>query len=185
MLVGYSTAPGQAAADGAGNNGPYASALAAELAKPGLDALLVFANVQRSVWSTTHQDPWINHPTLPETYFAGRARQDTEKRDEALFLVKRASIDELRGHSEDAANLYDRAIDLLSDGGWADDKSMASALNGLAFHYIRQKRYVRALPLLQRSLTIYRRSVGDTHPAVQAIVKELSEIRKFIDQQTP
>lgn len=185
MLVGYSTAPGKTAADGTGNNGPYASALATELAKPGLDALLVFANVQRSVWSTTHQDPWINHPTLPEVYFFGQARQNDAKRNEALSLVKRASIDELRGHSEEAAQLYDQAIDLLSDGGWAEDTSMASALNGLAFHYMRQKRYVRALPLFQKSLVIYRRSFGDSHPTVLAIVKELSEIRKFVDKQTP
>src|SRR5262249_6451716 len=156
MLIGFSTAPGKAAADGSGNNGPYASALAAELVKPGLDALLVFANVQRSVWSAIQQDPWINHPTLQALYLAGPARQrDTEKRKDANSLVRRAGIKEATGQWKEAEGLFEQAIDLLSDGGWAEDRSMATALNGLGLHYIRQKRYVRALPLFQRSLAIY------------------------------
>jgi tetratricopeptide (TPR) repeat protein len=106
-------------------------------------------------------------------------------RERAQALLKQARISDTLGRSEQAERLYEQAIDLLSNGGWAEDRSMASALSGLGLHYMRQKRYVRALPLFQRSLAIYRRSLDENHPTVLAIKTGLSEIKGFIEKQMP
>jgi hypothetical protein len=60
MFVAYATAPGRTASDRGVKSGPYAAALAAELAKPGLDHLNLFQNVKESVLATTGgaQQPW-------------------------------------------------------------------------------------------------------------------------------
>jgi hypothetical protein len=52
--------------------GPYASALAEELSKPGVEAVTIFRNVQLKVKQTIGQDPWLSFPTLPAVYLAGK-----------------------------------------------------------------------------------------------------------------
>ncbi len=62
MLVAFSAAPNQPASDGEERNGPYAAALAAELAKPGNDQYHLFHEVQDAVLSATNgvQHPWFS-----------------------------------------------------------------------------------------------------------------------------
>jgi hypothetical protein len=59
-IVAYATAPGQVAADGDGNNSPYAEALAKNLAVPGLALESVFRQVRIEVSDKTSgaQVPW-------------------------------------------------------------------------------------------------------------------------------
>lgn len=64
MYIAYSTAPGQVAYDGPGNNSPYARILAREIRQPGLTLTEVFQNVRHGVIratktpTTESQIPW-------------------------------------------------------------------------------------------------------------------------------
>ncbi len=59
-FIGYSTAPGEVSADGAGDNSPYSLALADELQKPGEAIETVHRNVRLRVLDATQQQqtPW-------------------------------------------------------------------------------------------------------------------------------
>src|SRR5262249_24807233 len=70
--IAYATAPGRTASDIGQRAGPYASALAEEMAKPGVEAVTMFRNVQLRVKQTIGQDPWLSFPTLPAIYLAGK-----------------------------------------------------------------------------------------------------------------
>jgi hypothetical protein len=71
MLIAYSTAPGEIATDVGAGAGPYAKALAEELVIPGIQALVMFQNVQEKVHANTGQVPWMSTPYLPKIYLAG------------------------------------------------------------------------------------------------------------------
>lgn len=74
IFVAYTTAPGQPASDDGKSSGPYAAALAAELAKPGLDHLSLFQNVKEAVYAATNgaQQPWESNGLLKRIYLTGR-----------------------------------------------------------------------------------------------------------------
>lgn len=72
LLIAYATAPKQTASDVGDGGGPYARALAAEIVKPGIEAVTMFRNVQLKVKQSIGQDPWLSFPSLPEVYLAGR-----------------------------------------------------------------------------------------------------------------
>jgi len=59
MFIAYASAPGQPPNRG-DKSGPYAAALAAELAKPGIDHLSLFQNVKEAVYAASAgtQQPW-------------------------------------------------------------------------------------------------------------------------------
>jgi hypothetical protein len=59
-FIAYSTAPGEVASDGATDNSPFATALASEIAKPGLAIEEIFRHVRVSVKDATNGDqvPW-------------------------------------------------------------------------------------------------------------------------------
>jgi hypothetical protein len=69
--VAYSTAPGSVAADGSGLNSPFASALVAEMAKPGQPIEAMFRNVRRTVLAATggKQTPWDSSSLLDSFLF--------------------------------------------------------------------------------------------------------------------
>jgi uncharacterized caspase-like protein len=71
--VAYSTAPGQTAADGNGKNSPFATALVAEMVKPGQGIEEAFRNVRVNVSKATHgeQTPWDSSSLMSSFYFAG------------------------------------------------------------------------------------------------------------------
>lgn len=72
LLIAYSTAPGKTASDVGDGGGPYATVLAQELVRPGVEAVAMFRNVQVEVKRRIQQDPWLSFPSLPEIYLAGR-----------------------------------------------------------------------------------------------------------------
>ena len=59
-MVAFAAEPGKTASDIGQGSGPYASALAAELVKPGQNDLLMFHNVRVAVMDNTKGDqvPW-------------------------------------------------------------------------------------------------------------------------------
>lgn len=70
-FIGYSTAPGEVAADGNGQNSPYVTALAAELGQPGVPLEETFRNVRVRVMSETgeQQVPWESSSLTGAFYF--------------------------------------------------------------------------------------------------------------------
>jgi hypothetical protein len=71
LLIAYATAPGKTASDEGDGGGPYATVLAQELVKPGVEAVNMFRRVQLRVRAKLKQDPWLSFPALPEIYLAG------------------------------------------------------------------------------------------------------------------
>lgn len=70
-LIAYSTAPGDVAADGEGENSPFTTALLEHLPTPGLDAREIFTRVRRDVVdaSDRQQVPWESSSLLGNFYF--------------------------------------------------------------------------------------------------------------------
>ncbi|MBK8161036.1 MAG: caspase family protein [Rhodospirillaceae bacterium] len=76
-FIGYSTAPGNVAADGDGKNSPYTAALAAEMTKPGIAIEEAFRNVRVKVMETTgaQQVPWESSSLTGAFFFKTGAAQ--------------------------------------------------------------------------------------------------------------
>ncbi len=74
-FVGYSTAPGDVAADGDGVNSPYALALAEELQKPGISVEEAHRNVRAKVLaeSGNKQTPWDSSSLTGAVILAAKA----------------------------------------------------------------------------------------------------------------
>jgi TonB family protein len=72
-LIAYATAPGSVAADGAGRNGTYTSALLKQLKKPGLEVLDMFRRTREDVFNVSKkkQVPWTNESLIGRFCFAG------------------------------------------------------------------------------------------------------------------
>ena len=72
-LVAYATAPGQVAADGAGQHGTYTGALIKNIKKPGLRIEDVFKLTRTEVVRATDgkQTPWESSSIMGDFYFAG------------------------------------------------------------------------------------------------------------------
>ncbi|MFZ4807384.1 MAG: SUMF1/EgtB/PvdO family nonheme iron enzyme [Hyphomicrobiaceae bacterium] len=77
MFIAYASAPGKTASDRGARSGPYAAALAAELAKSGLDHLNLFQNVKETVLASTGgaQQPWESNGLGRRVYLTGRPQQ--------------------------------------------------------------------------------------------------------------
>ena len=89
ILIAYATAPGQTASDRGDGGGAYAKALAAELVRPGVEAVTMFRRVQLRVKRAIGQDPWLSIPTLPEVFLAGRqASTDTRSLEAARSRIQ-------------------------------------------------------------------------------------------------
>jgi hypothetical protein len=73
MLIAFSTEPGATASDVGRRSGPYAEALAAEIARPGQSHLDLFQNVRERVWKQTRaQVPWTRDGLLERVYLSDR-----------------------------------------------------------------------------------------------------------------
>jgi hypothetical protein len=77
MLVAYATAEGETASDVGSGAGPYSTALAEEIVKPGVEAVTMFRNVQLRVRAAINQEPWLSYGALNEVWFAGREEKTT------------------------------------------------------------------------------------------------------------
>jgi uncharacterized caspase-like protein len=73
MFIAYASAPGHTASDKGDKGGPYATALATELLRPGLDHLNLFQNVKEAVLASTGaaQQPWESNGIGRRVYFTG------------------------------------------------------------------------------------------------------------------
>jgi TRAP-type mannitol/chloroaromatic compound transport system substrate-binding protein len=71
MLIAYATAEGELASDIGDGAGPYAKVLAEEIAKPGVEAVTMFRNVQRRVRVAIKQEPYLGFSSLDDVYLAG------------------------------------------------------------------------------------------------------------------
>jgi hypothetical protein len=91
VMIAYATAPGQTASDAGEVSGPYAKALAEEIAKPGIESVMMFRNVQLKVKQAIGQDPWLSFPTLPAVYFAG-IKPAAPTKDQQLELTFWTSV---------------------------------------------------------------------------------------------
>jgi uncharacterized caspase-like protein len=76
MLIAYATAEVELATDVAGA-GAYAKALAEEIVKPGIEAVVMFRAVQWRVRIVTRQEPYLDFSALGDVYFAGKGQQPT------------------------------------------------------------------------------------------------------------
>jgi formylglycine-generating enzyme required for sulfatase activity/uncharacterized caspase-like protein len=72
MLIAYATAEGELASDVGSGAGPYAKALAEEIVKRGIEAVVMFRAVQRRVRAAIHQEPYLGFNALGDVYFAGK-----------------------------------------------------------------------------------------------------------------
>lgn len=72
-LIAYATREGQVAADGAGRNSPYTSALLRYLGEPGLEVAQLFNQVGLEVSTATSgvQVPWVSSSPVPRVMLAG------------------------------------------------------------------------------------------------------------------
>lgn len=100
-LVVYSTSPGAVAADGEGNNSPFAAAFIEQAKVPGAPIESVLQNVRLSVHQSTEglQTPWeITALTEPFTFFPGKdeIKQQEPEKSEAEWRkdLKSRSADE-------------------------------------------------------------------------------------------
>ena len=75
-FIGYSTAPGEVAADGNGKNSPYVVALSQELGQPGVPLEETFRNVRVRVMSDTadQQVPWDSSSLTGAFFFKPGAK---------------------------------------------------------------------------------------------------------------
>jgi uncharacterized caspase-like protein len=79
MLIAYATAEGELASDVGAAAGPYSSALAEEIVKPGVEAVTMFRNVQLRVRAAIGQEPWIGFSALGRVHLAGLAPERVEE----------------------------------------------------------------------------------------------------------
>lgn len=101
MLIAFSTDPGQTASDEGLAGGPYAAALASELAKPGVHHLDLFQNVKETVYQKTRgQVPWTRNGMLERIYLGGKRNQQEFAEEE-------------QRRAEQAKRLADRKAALL------------------------------------------------------------------------
>ena len=141
-FIAYATAPGSVAADGAGENSPFTSALAEAIATPGKSIEQVFKQVRVNVLQATNglQTPWDSSSLVQDFYFArtpptsaSPAEQslwssisETGDRDRlALFLqVYPNSV-----YAEDARGQLAKILtaDIASSAGKEEDVQVAAA----------------------------------------------------------
>ena len=101
MFIAYASAPGRTASDRGEKSGPYATALAAELGKSGLDHLNLFQNVKEAVLASTAgvQQPWESNGLGQRVYLTG---EPTTPADIALWenVSKSGEVSELERYLE-------------------------------------------------------------------------------------
>jgi hypothetical protein len=72
MLIAYATAKGELASDVGDGAGPYATVLAEEIVKPGIEAVVMFRAVQQRVRATINQEPYLGFNALGDVYLGGK-----------------------------------------------------------------------------------------------------------------
>ncbi len=108
-LFAFSAAPGETAADGAGENSPFAAALAGFLDTDGLEIRSVLTLVQQQVYDETggRQLPYVESG-LPSLFFASRSGDLPER--EALLLAMADITAGMRAEVEQIAAASDMPL---------------------------------------------------------------------------
>ena len=108
-LFAFSAAPGETAADGAGENSPFAAALAGYLGTDGLEIRSVLTLVQQQVYDETggRQLPYVESG-LPTLFFASRSGDIPER--EALLLAMADITADMRAEVERVAGANDMPL---------------------------------------------------------------------------
>lgn len=85
-FIGYATAPGQVARDGAGSNSPYTAALAFNIPRPGATLEDVFRDTRRAVLAATgaQQVPWEHSSLMVPFYFKDKTSEPQSSAARAL-----------------------------------------------------------------------------------------------------
>jgi uncharacterized caspase-like protein len=93
MFIAFATAPGRTASDQGDDGGPYAAALAAELAKPGLDHLNLFQNVKEAVLAKSGgaQQPWESNGLARRIYLTGEPPSITQLIEQNFWAIVKDS----------------------------------------------------------------------------------------------
>jgi uncharacterized caspase-like protein len=91
MLIAYATAEGELASDAGSGAGPYAKVLAEEIAKPGVEAVVMFRAVQRRVRAVIRQEPYLGFNALGDVYLGGEAIQRRRRCSRRLLRLHRRS----------------------------------------------------------------------------------------------
>ena len=80
VLIGFSTAPGEVALDGDGNNSPFTTALLKHMSTPDMEIELMLKRVKSDVYENTdhQQEPWNNSGLRTEFYFNKTVKASTE-----------------------------------------------------------------------------------------------------------
>ena len=108
-LFAFSAAPGETAADGFGENSPFAAALAGYLGTDGLEIRSVLTLVQQQVYDETggRQLPYVESG-LPTLFFAGAKGELPER--EALLLAMADITADMRAEVEQVAGANDMPL---------------------------------------------------------------------------
>lgn len=149
-LFAFSAAPGETAADGAGDNSPFAAALAAYLATDGLEIRSVLTLVQQQVYDETggRQLPYVESG-LPTLFFASRSGDLPER--EALLLAMADITPQMRAEVERIAAASDMPLAPLygaliaADLGTLSAQDRASRLEEAAAGYAKARADLRTL----------------------------------------
>lgn len=154
-LISFATQPGNVAVDGTGGDGPYATALAEAIRKPGLDIFHLFNQVGLSVKHETQgsQEPWVSSsPIDGEFYFV---RTETVSDDAAVPAIDATAT----APAQPAPTAPTPTIQATRD---LAEKGQASAQIDLGLNYAKgigvTKDYATALQWFQRAA-----DQGDPH----------------------
>ena len=113
MFIAYATAPGRTALDTGTDGGPYAAALAKELAKPGLDHLNLFQNVKEDVLVASNgmQQPWENNGLARRIYLTGKPPNLAQVVEQNFWAIVKDS---------DNPSVLQTYLDRYPNGAFAD-----------------------------------------------------------------
>lgn len=80
VLIGFSTAPGEVALDGDGDNSPFTTALLKHMSTPDMEIEIMLKRVKSDVYENTdhQQEPWNNSGLRSEFYFNQTAKASNE-----------------------------------------------------------------------------------------------------------
>jgi formylglycine-generating enzyme required for sulfatase activity len=119
MLIAYATAEGELASDVGSGAGPYAKALAEEIVKPGIEAVVMFRAVQRRVRAAIRQEPYLGFSTLGDVYLAGKDAKPSEPAVTQARLSEAAEVWDRTKDTSDIA-LLERFIARYKDTFYAE-----------------------------------------------------------------
>ncbi|PBB27347.1 peptidase C14 [Mesorhizobium sp. WSM4308] len=127
ILFAFSAAPGETAADGAGQNSPFTTALTKYLGTDGLEIRSVLTLVQQEVYDLSRgkQLPYVESG-LPKLFFAAAAKEQLPER-ERLLLAMADVTPEMRGEVEQIASDTDMPLAPLYGALISSDASHLSA----------------------------------------------------------